>query len=215
MDEQKVIICCVPLSWEVVPTQFFLSFCLMLQYASGRYTLAITASKSAYIDMMRYHALDLARQHNPDYLLWLDADQVYPMDTPEVLMKHIDEGKQVVGGLTPHREDGSPMVYDIKKDGSMSTRTDVKPYAGTVKVGGMGFGGIMMKPEIFDTLDSECLQETWHPKLKTKIGEDLTFFTNCQKHGIDVWCDTDLCFEHLIVTSLKFRKPKPKLVIPK
>lgn len=210
----KVIICCVPLNWEVVPTQFFLSVTLMQQYAAGRYILAIAASKAAYIDMMRYKALDSARKHSPDYLLWLDADQVYPMETPEILMKHIDSGKDVVGGITPHRATGEPLVYDIEKDGQMSTKKDIVPYTGMVKVEGMGLGGIMMNPKIFDTLDAECLQSSWHPKLNIKMGEDLAFYSNCKKHNIDVWCDTNLCFEHLVVTSLKFRRQKPKLVIP-
>ena len=137
------------------------------------------------------------------------------METPEILMNHIDSGKDVVGGMTPHREDGEPMVYDINKDGSMSKK-NIKPHTGIKKIGGMGFGGVMMKPKIFDTLDVECLQSSWHPELNIKIGEDLTFFTNCKKHNIDVWCDTDLCFDHLIVSSLKFhkKKTKPKLVIP-
>lgn len=213
MDKQKVIICCIPLNWEVVPTQFFLSVALMQQYAAGRYIFAISASKAAYIDMMRYKALASAQKHSPDYLLWLDADQVYPMETPEILMKHIDSGKLVVGGITPHRADGKPLVYNIEKDGQMSDRKDIKPYMGMKKVEGMGLGGIMMNPKIFDTLDTECLQSSWHPELNIKMGEDLAFYANCKKHNIGVWCDTDLCFEHIVVSTLKFRKTDEKRIL--
>jgi len=186
----------------------------MLQYAAGKYVLAVTTSKSAYLDMMRQSALEMARRHSPDYILWLDADQTYPMETPEILMKHIDSGKLVVGGLTPHRESGAPMAYSIKDDLSIEDRTDVKPYSGLKKVDGMGFGGVMINPKVFDTLDDTCLQSSWHPKYKTKIGEDVTFYKNCKDHNIGVWCDTGLCFEHVVVTSLRFHKQKPKLVIP-
>ena len=98
----KHIICCIPLSWEYIPRLFFLSWYNMQLYAQGKYHLSIHTNTMCYSDHARDILVKEALKHKPDYILFIDADQVYPANTPEVLMKHADSGKLVVGGITPH-----------------------------------------------------------------------------------------------------------------
>ena len=215
----KKIFVCIPLNWDVVPSFFFHSCCLMQRYAIGKYDFNILTSKTAYLDIMRYQLVTMALSHDPDYILWLDADQIYPKDTPEILMKHIDSGKMVAGGVTPHRGSGIPLVYDIQDNSECRYSKDVRPESGIHKVDGMGFGGVMMNPEVFKKVGADCFQMYWDKETNNKIGEDVVFYKQCKEKGIDVWCDTDLLFDHLVVGGIGFAdlpppEKSPRLWIP-
>ena len=194
----------MPLSWDFIPKDFFYSWCKMTGYAGGKYDLGVLVASCCYMDKMRDDLVKDALRYKPDYILWIDADQVYPMQTPEILMKHIDDGKLVVGGMTPDKSDGSPLVYQItdKKKG-LIRKGNIKPGYGLVKVGAMGMGGIMVSPKVFEIMKSPYFEMGWSDRTKDVIGEDVRFYLNCKKFGIDVWCDTNLVYEHLRVVPIK------------
>jgi len=154
------------------------------------------------MDTMRDDLVITARKHKPDYILWIDADQLYPENTPEVLMKHIDSGKSVVGGLTPQNMQGGVNVYDFVHNDGIMQMQNALPGQGLIKVDAMGMGGVMMKPEVFDELDLPCFTMRWNSKLARYPGEDVQFYVNCKKAGIDVWCDTDLVFGHIVTRAI-------------
>lgn len=137
-----------------------------------------------------------------DYIFWIDADQTYPKDTPERLMKHIDSGKSIVGGLVPHRGNGLPNIYNSIPGSSLYQHKKVYPGDGLIKVDAMGFGGVMMKPEVFQKMEYPWFRMKWNNEINDMLGMDFTFYGNCAKAGIDVWCDTDLVFDHLAVKSV-------------
>ncbi len=174
----------------------------MHQYSFGKYELAIMTSDGAYSDLLRDNMATNVMKLNPDYILWLDADQTYPANTPEVLMKHVDDGKLVVGGLTPHRGSGKPNVWESIPGSPLFNPRDIYVNDGLVKVDGMGLGGVMMSPEVFRKMDYPWFRMLWNEEINSKLGMDFTFYNNCKKHGIDVWCDTDLVYGHLAVRSV-------------
>lgn len=193
------IACCIPLSWEFIPKYFFLSWYLMEVYSHGRYDMRMIFGNSCYMDEMRDNLGKSAMEHNPDYIFWLDADQFYPQQTPEILIKHIENGKSVVGGLTPGKDDQTPLVYDIITDGgAIKRRKGVKAGQGVIKVDAMGFGGVMMTPKVLEDIEFPWFRVQWDSKIKERPGEDTKFYVNCRKSNIDVWCDTDLVFDHII-----------------
>ena len=198
----KRIVACVPLSWDFVPALFFHSWNKMMYYAQGKYDLRLISTSSCYMDTMRDDLIIAAQRHKPDYLLWLDADQLYQEETPGILMKHLDAGKSIVGGLTPKGMEGEVNVYDIVHGDGIITAVRVAPGHGLVKVDAMGMGGVMMKPEIFEELDLPCFTMRWDSKLARYPGEDIQFYANCKKKGIDVWCDTNLVFGHIVTRAI-------------
>ena len=201
------IACCIPLSWEFVSKYFFLSWYLMHAYSRGRYDMMLLFGNSCFMDEMRDNLGQTALEHNPDYILWLDADQYYHQRTPEVLMKHIDGGKSIVGGLTPNKLDQTPLVYDITDiEGKIERRKDVKPGQGIIKVDAMGFGGVMMTPKVLEDMKFPWFKMQWSPKLKERPGEDTRFYINCKKFHVDVWCDTDLVYDHIITQPVGFKE---------
>lgn len=177
----------------------------MTGYAGGKYVLGMMIANCCYMDKMRDDLAQDALKHNPDYILYLDVDEVYPMQTPEILMEHIDSGKLVVGGMTPDKNDGSPLIYNIvnQSKGLILKRDDVKPGQGLVKVDAMGMGGVMISPKVFKKMKSPYFEMNWNTTTKDVIGEDVRFYLNCKKFGIDVYCDTNLVYEHLRMTPTK------------
>ena len=68
----------------------------------------------------------------------------------------------------------------------------------------MGFGGIMIHPDVFKTIESPRFQAGWDWRYHLYVGEDTRFYQNCKRFGVDVWCDTDLPFGHIKVTPIEF-----------
>lgn len=200
----KKIICCIPLSWDFVPKLFFTNVLDLIK--NTKCDIGFLTQNSCYMDQMRDKLADEALRHNPDYILWLDADQTYPPHTITTLMNHVDNGKQVVGGLTPRRPDGVPLIYNIvHPEGIIRNDLDFRANQGLVKIDAMGFGGVMTHPDVFKIIESPYFQMCWNFKIAINPGEDIKFYANCKKFGIDVWCDTDLVYDHLATKPIKLQ----------
>ena len=213
----KTVLCCMHLSWEYVPKVFALSLFNMAVYASGRYNLGLLSGGGCYSDDAGDTLAQKALTFRPDYILWLDADQEYPYNTPEILMNHIDGGKLVVGGLTPLKKkhegglDGKPSIWDLDIDAVLVRHREVYLHQGLVKVDAMGLGGIMMHPSVFKTMEYPWFRRIWNQDVKKLFGADYSFYANCKEAGIDVYCDTDLIFGHVQVGLIPLRE-KQRLV---
>jgi len=207
----KEIVCLVPLSWDFVPARFFDSWTRMTDYAHGKYRLQMVAMRSPYLDSLRDILAERAMMGEPDYILWLDADQWYPGETPEKLIKHIDNGKLIVGGVTPHRGTGQPLIYDWTKPGDENKRvfqyrSKNNYLTGVHKVGGMGMGGVMVHPKVFrKLLTPPHFQMSYAPGEGRTSGEDVVFYKKCSEAGIDIWCDYDLLYSHVVVSQMDVR----------
>jgi len=200
----KKVVVVVPLSWDYVPTHFLLCWTKMVVDSFGRYNMSVITNRMPYLDYARDSLVKEALKDNADYVLWLDADQIYPDETVEILMNHIDSGKLIVGGVTPHRGTGQPMIYDFTdKEHVVKFRKNLGK--GIIKIGGMGMGGVMVHPDVFAKLEYPYFQMKWNDETNRKAGEDVVFYQNCKNAGIDVWCDTDLRYEHIVCGIRKLR----------
>jgi hypothetical protein len=195
----KKIIVCMPINWAYVPTLFFISAVKMLSFARNDYEIVMAISNATLIEKMREELAKVAMDNGADYIMWLDADQVYPEDTIVRLVGHLENGKQIVGGMTPHKNDGRPMVWKEGNSFGAGVRDkEIQPKTGLHKVYAMGFGGIAMTADVLNTIHYPRFQMKWDDELKGMIGEDFSFYSRCKTAGIDVWCDTDLVYGHLI-----------------
>jgi len=195
----KTIAVAIPCNWPYVPTFFFTSAVQMFTRAQSEYSLILMLSNSTLIDVMREKLATEALEAGSDYIMWLDADQIYPSDTILKLAKSCEEGKLVVGGVTPHKNDGRPMVWSFGNNyGAGNRAKDFELNRGLVKVDSMGFGGVMTAKEVFDVVKYPRFYKTWDADTNHPVGEDFCFYARCKEKGIDVWCDTDLHFQHLV-----------------
>jgi len=179
----------------------------MCLHASEFYKLSVYTSNTSLIDKMREVLADELQTIEPDYILWLDADQLYPMETIPKLAKHIDSGHLVVGGVTPDKHTSKPMVYRFLNDiGSCARDKNFEVSRGLVKVDAMGFGGIMMAPEVLKRIKPPYFPRDWDEAMQSYVGEDFGFYNKCRKAGIDVWCDTDLHYSHMVGTAVNVNR---------
>ena len=174
--------------------------------------MATMTQDLAYSDKLRDKMALAATKINCDYIFWVDADQTYPKDAPERLMKHVDDGKLVVGGLVPHRGTGLPNVYDEIDGSPLYRHKTVYEHSGVIKVGAMGLGGVMMSPSVFTKMEYPWFRMKWDDSINDTVGMDFTFYRNCDKAGIDVWCDTDLVYGHLAIGNVPLKIEKRILV---
>ena len=206
----KVVVL-LPLSWRLVLDDFMFSLLGMVRYSLGRYRLQIIRSRMSYGDNARNYLVNRALVMKPDYVLWLDGDQTYPDNLPELLIKHIDGGKEIVGGWVGDRTSRLPILADfVKPDdrNDFKTRLVKEVRSGLFKVDCSNLGGFMMKPSVFDKLAFPWFKTilegngpddpdgTWIP-------EDVYFYRKCKDAGIDVWIDGDLQFGHLDIVEKK------------
>lgn len=194
----KTVAILIPLSWDVVPRQFFFSMLEMMAYSIGKYHIVVTTARAANISKMHEAMVKQIKGMNVDYILHMDADEEYPEDTPERLMKHVDDGKDVVMGLVARHRDGGYVVYDFTESPLRIKQRDIQPNTGLVKVDCIGMGGLMVNPRVYDTLD-----EPYFSGILDFPGPDTTFSYKCKQKGIDIWVDTDLRFGH-VYTGVRY-----------
>lgn len=209
-NQKKRLAVALPLSWSHVPSPFFLSFIQMLLKSAGNYLVSIYNTNTSLIDKMRELLAEEIKDLNPDYVLWIDADQLYPMETIDKLVAHVDAGHLVVGGVTPDKQTAKPMVYKFLNDvGSCARDRNFEVSRGLVKVDAMGFGGIMHAGSVLHELKPPFFPREWDEGMGSYVGEDFGFYNKCRKAGIDVWCDTDLHYSHMVAQAINVnRNPK-------
>lgn len=195
----KKIAICVPVNWPFVSTLFYACSVSMFSRAQSDYNLILLMSNATLIDTMRERLVDEALKSGADYIMWLDADQIYPAETIVQLVGHCESGKLIVGGVTPHKNDGEPMVWEFGNNYGAGNRVkNFETGRGLVKVDSMGFGGVMTAREVFDKVPYPRFIRTWDHDNNNAVGEDFCFYARCKEKGIDVWCDTDLTYQHMV-----------------
>jgi hypothetical protein len=140
-----------------------------------------------------------------DYMLWADADHVFPADALCRLWAH---GKDIVGCNYARRTTPTAPTACTKEvvDGvkGLLYTTEEKADAHVLEeVEHLGFGLCLMKMSVLDALQVQAEKEgksTFLPLFmfeptedyRTMIGEDVYFFGKCRAAGLTVWCDHKL-----------------------
>ena len=190
----KRIVCCMPLTWPYVASEFFMSCLDMKEYSINKYQLVFIIGRLPYIDKNRDDLVEIAFSLNPDYILWLDADAVYSKELPEKLMKHIDTGKLVVSGIYARKDNGLPSIYEFRDDGVHICVTERNQ--GIIQIDATGLQGVMMHPSVFEILEEPYFLMRNEGK-EYDEGEDIAFYRKRKFNNIALWCDTDLYVPHL------------------
>ena len=139
-----------------------------------------------------------------DYMLWLDSDMVFQQDLLIRMKQTMDEkGLDFLTGLYFRRVPPfTPVLFDqldIAEDGSC-TWTDWKDVPeGLFKVGGCGFGCVLIKTDVLFDVQAK-FGELFNPI--ANMGEDLSFCWRARQCGYDIWCDPSLVCGHVGYTVI-------------
>lgn len=139
-----------------------------------------------------------AIKNNYDYVLMVDSDIILPTYT---LIKMLDDPKPVCLGCYP-RKNTKKEVFEIFKLGQQDyvktfNYNEITSLSGKIEVKGGGFGCGMIDVRILNDLPHPFFKYVEYESGAT-LSEDLYFCSNANKHGYQVYAETDIICGHSI-----------------
>lgn len=129
-----------------------------------------------------------------DYILWLDSDMTFPPNVLEKMLKHMEEGKDIVSGLYFRRRPPfTPVLFKHLEKGN-NVAYDDYPKETVFECDGVGFGCVMMKKEILLDVLLNC--GTFFDQIDN-YGEDLSFCMRAKEQGYKIYCDSTIKCGHV------------------
>lgn len=132
-----------------------------------------------------------------DYIMWFDSDMSFPADTIYKMVKHMEEGKDIVSGLYFRRVSPfSPVLFKEQKDwNNLEKWEDYNDYPkdSVFEIGACGFGCVMTKTDVFRELILN--DEKWFEPFGG-MGEDIAFSVRAQRIGKKIYCDSTIKCGH-------------------
>lgn len=159
----------------------------------------VTFQMGSLIYDARNNMSKMAISKDVDYVLWLDSDMIFTEDVMEKMIKHMEDGKDIVTGLYfRRRAPFSPVIFselEITEEGGSWKDYDHYPVDGDpFEVAGCGFGCCMVKKTVL--VDMALNHQTWFTPFKG-FGEDLAFCIRARELGYKVWCDPKIKCGHV------------------
>jgi len=181
---------------------------LMVHTAKVRPDLELGSfwTQSTLVSQARNRLLDDALNWGADHVLFLDADQSFPMDA---LLRLLGHGLDVVGvNYSTRVNPPRPTAANVAPDGSLVPvwTTKEEAEAGTVeRVGRIGLGVALIARSVVERLRAEAeargepLGPLFHFRLsedgRELTGEDFYFCERLERAGISVHVDHALSWE--------------------
>lgn len=179
---------------DQVPVPFCQSLAMLQKV--GECTLAMKAGSLIYTS--RNDLATNAVQSDMDYVFWMDSDMSFPPDTlvrmMETLQKH---DLDILTGLYFRRVPPySPVLFDqLEMRRNICCWSEFKSIPDELfEVGGCGFGCVLMKTEVFLSVQSK------HGNMFAPIGnngEDIAFCIRARDCGYKIWCDPSIICGHV------------------
>ena len=147
-----------------------------------------------------------AIESEADYILWLDSDMTWPVETITILMHDIQKlDAHMVTGLYVKRSfPTEPVLYKViaepvRKENGLLER-NIEPYTdfprnvSAFPVAGCGFGccltSVKLLKDVWDHFGPAFAPYTW-------AGEDISFCHRVNQLGYTIYCDTDVSCGHI------------------
>jgi GT2 family glycosyltransferase len=142
-----------------------------------------------------------------DYIMWIDSDIVF---SPDQFFRLIDADKDIVSGLykmqnNTHYATVEEWNHDFfLKHGSYQFLTPerISKKKGLFPAAYTGFGWMLMKKGVFESLEYPWFQPTWKEyeykgkQIKEFTMEDVAFCDLIQQKGYQIWIDPKVVVGH-------------------
>ena len=185
LSEQVVI--CIPTN-GMVHSAFTVCLVNAIRYTEARgIPVVLDMDAGTVLSNQRQILLDTAiNDHDADHIMWFDSDMTFPED---VIVRLLEHKKNVVCATYSKRV---PPFHP-------TAFTDIDPVEpvdttdhGLIKIRYTGFGCVLMKAAIADSMPSPHFPLAWHAPSGTWHGEDMGFCDLLKENGFNIYCDLDL-----------------------
>jgi ubiquinone/menaquinone biosynthesis C-methylase UbiE len=189
---------CIP-TYNQVSSQWFIEFWRFIKGNAGKYLLHVLIHEQQPTSVSRNSLSKQALALNPDYIFWLDSDNIAPDTTIDVLINTMEEtGADLVTALyfgkdVPHY----PVIKEYKSGGFY--RFDNPATGQKFQISGCGFGCCLMKANVLHKLEEPWFKfshEKWG-KEDIVMSEDLYFCRKMMKAGMKMVCDATIISDHI------------------
>ena len=139
----------------------------------------------------REKLIENAKDIKCDYVLWLDSDMMFPSTTALRLLAH---NKDIVACNYMKRSKPLKTVAytDLR---NWDSWLPLEPKDDLIKVEGVGMGCMLMKTEIFNSLQKPYFEFTYKGDTQDWYGEDFMLLTKLRLNGFNVYIDTILSMD--------------------
>ena len=178
-------------------------FCQSLVTLNKVGECSISFNVGSLVSESREHLAARALNSGADYVLWFDSDMMFAPDTMEKLVKHMEDGYDIVSGLYFRRRPPfTPVLFKklfIQNDVCLQEDYNEYPEDGLFEVEGIGFGCVMMKTEVL--LSVIAKYKTCFAMIG-RNGEDVSFSFRARQCGYKIWCDPSIKLGHVSYTTV-------------
>lgn len=183
----------IPVSFPMIHTDFFDSW-VQLRIPAPMH---IIRAKTGTIADMRNMTVETALSEGCSHLLFIDADMVVPPDCVERMLADMEELPEIgiLGALCFIRYPPfHPTLYVGEKYKLMIERDYPE---GVIPVTATGAAVLMVKCDVFRTMQPPWFRHDELTPERTIIGEDIGFCYHAADAGFQCWVDTRIKTLHL------------------
>ncbi len=139
----------------------------------------------------REKLIENAKDIKCDYVLWLDSDMMFPSTTALRLLAH---NKDIVA--CNYMKRSKPLKTVAYTDlTNWDSWLPLEPKDDLIKVEGVGMGCMLMKTEIFNSLQKPYFEFTYKGDTQDWYGEDFMLLTKLRLNQFNVYIDTILSMD--------------------
>ena len=188
---------------DMICASFAHDLAMAVGYHSKHYPedeIGIATKMGTLIVNQRQDLVKEALLGEADYLLFLDADMRFPIDTIERL---IERDKDIVAANYPTRRLPPKPTAHKELHPSIPCYTN-DDSTGLEQVAFCGAGVMLIRTSILWTLELPLFSIDWDKKHRNFTGEDVYFCLKARDAGYTVWVDHDLSKEVKHTGQLEF-----------
>ena len=153
--------------------------------------LAVVVSSGTVIDAQRRGLAKDACDRGFDYLLFLDSDMRFPMDTIARMLDH--KLPIVAANYTTRRAPAEPVTYRSISTGEKLWT--LPESTGLEECSATGLGVTLIHTSVFKAMPKPWFYVPYLKEIDGTWGEDIWFFNEARKAGFPVFIDHDLSKE--------------------
>ena len=199
----------IPCSFPTVPFSFFRSFVMM-----EKPDYVLITKTNGPVDVLRNDIVEKALAEDATHLIFMDVDQIYPVNTINRLLSH---NLPIVGASISRRYPPfDKIILRVNKDQNGYDSVEDWEEGSLLECDATGTGCILYDMDVFRKLDQPWFQFIKDEETGMTIGEDIYLCQRLKDIGYKIFVDTTVEVGHLAQmvinrkTNLLYRSMKEK-----